>query len=928
MIGSSARVWSTYRVQLHRRFTFADLAGIAGYLAQLGVTHAYCSPALQAAVGSTHGYDVVDPHRLNPELGGIEAYAELADRLRDQGLGQILDIVPNHMALDGRDNRWWWDVLANGPSSPYARYFDIDWDSSERKLTGSVLVPILGDHYGRVLEAGDIQVDREGGSFVVRYGDHTLPVSPRSVDELLARAASRAPSPELATMAAGFGDLPHALIVEPVLAAERQRGSRILEERLRRLAAHQPEVAAAIEVELKALNDDPDQLDTLLQRQNYRLAFWRTASEELDYRRFFNIESLAGLRVEDPDVFADTHGLIQALVAGGLLQGLRVDHVDGLRDPEDYLARLSQVTGGIWVVVEKILAPDEELPESWPATGTTGYEFLNRVNGLFVAGDNMAQLSEDYEAFVRAVVDYPAIVHESKMQIMREELATEVARLTSLWALVCERHRRHRDYTRRELREGLREVLACFPVYRTYVRPGQPVRGADRRVIADTMAEASQRRPDLDPELFSFLGGLLQLEYPGEPEAEVVARFQQLSPPVMAKGVEDTAFYRYHRLVSLNEVGGSPDLVEGAVARFHTDNQRTAQRWPATLLTLATHDTKRGPDTRARINVLSEIPGHWREAVERWAEHNDRHSRGGAPDRNTEYLLYQTLVGAWPIGADRVQAYMEKATKEAKVHTSWVSPNAEYDDAVRSFVAGILGDEWFVADLERFLAQQRIVEAGRVNSLAQTAILFTAPGFADLYQGTELWDHSLVDPDNRRPVDYAERQRLLARVSGDGDPPPVDSSGAAKLWLIHRLLVDRRGRPEAYGPESGYRPLAARGERVDHVVAFWRTGGVVTVVPRLTIGIGVAESAGSATGTATGRVESAATGSAAGTATGRAESAAAGPAGGWGDTVLPVPAGAWTDVLTGAPVEGGGAPPLGALLGRFPVAVLGLMGPS
>ncbi len=443
--------WSTYRVQLHRGFTFADLAGIGDYLSELGVTHAYCSPVLQAAAGSTHGYDVVDPHRLNRELGGIEGFAEMAERLRAHGLGQVLDIVPNHMALDGRDNRWWWDVLANGPSSPYARYFDIDWDSPERKLTGSVLVPILGDHYGRVLEAGDIQIAREGGAFVAHYGDHTLPLSPRSIDDLLAGAAFQVPSAELAALASGFGELPHALIVDPVLAAERQRGSRDLQRRLRELADTDPEVAGAIDAELSAVNGDPDQLDALLQRQNYRLAFWRTASEELDYRRFFNIETLAGLRVEDEQVFEDTHGLIAALVAGGLVDGLRVDHVDGLRDPAGYLARLNGATGGIWVVVEKILAPDEELPGPWPVAGTTGYEFLNRVNGLFVARDKMAQLTEGYQAFVgaAAAADYAEMVHDSKMQIMREELAAEVERLTALLAMVGERHRRQRDYTRR-----------------------------------------------------------------------------------------------------------------------------------------------------------------------------------------------------------------------------------------------------------------------------------------------------------------------------------------------------------------------------------------------------------------------------------------------------------------------------------------------
>jgi (1->4)-alpha-D-glucan 1-alpha-D-glucosylmutase len=894
--------WSTYRVQLHHEFTFCDLAAIADYLAELGVTHAYCSPSLQAVAGSTHGYDVVDPHRLNRELGGVEGYAEMVDRLQGNGLGQVLDIVPNHMAIDPRDNRWWWDVLANGRSSPHARYFDIDWDSPERKLTGSVLVPILGDHYGRVLEAGELQVARDGGSFVLRYFDHVLPLSPRSVDDLLARAASRASSADLAVISAGLGSLPHALIVEPDVAAERHRRGRLLQDRLAQLVATQPAVAAAIDAEVEAVNADYDILDDLLQRQNYRLAFWRTASEELDYRRFFNIETLVGLRVEDEEVFEDTHSVIVALVVGGLIDGLRIDHVDGLLDPAGYLERLREATGDIWVVVEKILAPDEELPEDWPAAGTTGYEFLNRVNGLFVARDNLGELTSLYRDFSGVTGDYADLVREAKFQIMREELAAEVDRLTDLLATVAERHRRYRDYTRRELREGLQEVLAAFGVYRTYARPGNPVPEFDRQVIDRAVCEAQVRRSDLDPELFNFLGALLRLEYAGAREEEFAARFQQFSGPVMAKGVEDTVFYRYNRLVSLNEVGGSPDLVDGAVDRFHGHNCRVEARWPTTQLTLATHDTKRGPDTRARINVLSEIPGPWRAAVTAWAERNARYWGEQEPDRNAEYLLYQTLVGAWPIETDRVVAYMEKATKEAKVNTSWVSPNPVYDGALRAFVTRILADQGFVADLEEFLASSRIVAAGRVNSLAQTALLLTSPGVPDIYQGTELWDHSLVDPDNRRPVDYEVRRRLLAGLrKRDGTPPPVGDDGAAKLWLTHRVLADRRVRPDAYGPASEYHSLSVDGPDRSHVVAFSRSGGVVTVVPRL------ARAWAPVPGLADGQVQA--------QAPVPVPASAEQP-----DARLVLPPGSWTDVLSGARFDG--AVSVAELWAAFPVAVL------
>ncbi len=868
-------------MQLHRGFTFDDLANLAGYLADLGITQAYCSPILQAAAGSTHGYDVVDPSRVNPELGGEGGYVQLTDTLHRSGLGQVLDIVPNHMAIDGRTNTWWWDVLANGPSSPYARYFDIDWDS-QRKLTGRLLVPVLGDHYGRVLEAGELQVGRRGGEFVVKYFDKQWPLSPRSVDRLLDRAARRAGSDTLAALAKSFGQLPHALISEPDAIVERYRDSRVLTERLGRLLAERPAVATAVHAEVAALNADPDELDTLLQRQNYRLAFWRTASEELDYRRFFNIETLVGLRVEDEGVFADTHALILALVAGGSVNGLRVDHVDGLRDPETYLARLRDGTGGAYVVVEKILALTEDLPDGWPIAGTTGYDFLNDVNELFVDGDNEAELTAGYSAFIGDAPSYPEAVHAAKMQIMGQELAAEVERLVGQFAVVCERHRRHRDYTRRELREGLKEVLAAFPVYRTYVRPGYPPRQADREYVNEAICEAGNRRPDLDPELFTFLGRLLLLEVPGDPEIELALRFQQVSPPVMAKGVEDTVFYRYHRLASLNEVGGEPDSFGRDTDDFHRRCERAADEWPDRMLTLSTHDTKRGADVRARLNVLSEIPGPWHQAVSRWAAHNDRYRTGPFPDRNTEYLLYQSLVGAWPIDSGRLGAYIEKATKEAKVHTSWVDPVPAYDNALQAFVVAILGDEGFVDDLEAFLSESGVLSAGRTNSLAQTTLLLTCPGVADVYQGTELWDLSLVDPDNRRPVDYELRRRLLDKLR-DADAAAASQladDGGTKLWLIHRLLDDRRRRPEAYA-DTGYQPLMARGSKAAHVVAFQRRGRLVVVVPRLVVGL----------------------------------------RGDWEDTVIDLPEGEWTDVLTGAEMAGRTVS-VAELLAGFPVAVL------
>ena len=874
---------ATYRVQLNAGFTFEDAAAAAGYLADLGVSHLYCSPYLQAAEGSTHGYDVVDHGRLNEELGGAGAYRRLVERLARAGLGQVLDIVPNHMALAGRVNVWWWDVLENGPSSRYASYFDIDWDPPQRKLAATVLMPVLGDHYGRVLEAGKLTVERQGGSFAVRYYDHEAPLSPRTLDDLLTRAAARAGSVELESLAAALGRLPHALLTDPGAVAERHRDKEVLRARLAEMCEARPEVAAAIEAEIEALNHDPDALDGLLSRQNYRLAYWRTGAEELSYRRFFNIETLAGLRVEDDAVFADTHRLVLDLVSAGTIDGLRVDHVDGLADPEGYLCRLRDATGGVYVVVEKILAAEEELPGSWPAAGTSGYDFLNRVNQLFVDPAGETDMLAGYVRFTGQQEGYSEVVHAAKLQIMRDVLAAEVERLTGLLADVCEGHRRQRDHTRRELRDALREVIAAFPVYRTYASPGRPVTAADRAHAVAAVAAARHRRPDIDAELLGFIGELVVLDHHGEAEAGFALHFAQVSSPVMAKGVEDTAFYRYQPLVSLNEVGGDPGRFGRPAEDFHRAMADVARRWPETMLTLSTHDTKRSGDVRARICLLSELPTAWGRAVERWADRNERYRRHGWPDRNAEYLLYQTLVGAWPIDAGRAAAFMAKAAKEAKVHTSWIDPNVGYDDALAAFVEAVLSDDGFVANLEAFLAEHRLVELGRVNSVAQTALLLTCPGVPDLYQGTEVWDLSLVDPDNRRPVDYDARRRLLDTLAGAGPETALahGDEGGQKLWLIHRLLGHRRRHPGVYGPASGYHALRVCGPKSSHALAFTRTGGLAVVVPRLLTRLGE----------------------------------------GWQGTTVSIPGGAWFDMLTDEKVDGGDASVAG-LLRRFPVAVL------
>ncbi len=812
---------STYRLQLHPGFDFAAAAAVAPYLAALGVSHVYASPYLQAAKGSKHGYDVVDHSRVNAELGGKEGHERFCQALGESRLGQVLDIVPNHMSIAGRDNRWWWDVLRHGRRSRYARHFDVDWNSPEPKLRGKILMPILGDHYGRVLDAGDIELVREPDGLVLRYFEHELPIDPESLPE-------------------------SGLDFEPA-----------------RLAA------------------DPDALHELLERQNYRLASWRTAGHDLDYRRFFDVNTLAALRMEEEEVFKETHALVLGWLAAGVLDGVRVDHPDGLRDPRQYCERLRAAAPGAWIVLEKILAADERLPADWPVEGTTGYEFLNRVTALYVDGTAEEPLTRLYAEFTGTDDGFAEIAHRCKKLVLGNLLASDLRRLTANFVRVCEGNRHYRDFTRQAIGEVLAEFIACLRVYRTYVRPGEPVSPADRVQVEAAATEVRLRRPDLDQELVDFLVAILLDEHTGEEEANLVARLQQTTGAVMAKGVEDTAFYVYHRFVALNEVGGDPGRFAIGPETFHAATAEAARAHPAGMLTTSTHDTKRSEDVRARLALLSEIPALWTEAVLRWSALNARHRRGEQPDRNTEYLLYQTLVGAHPIGLDRLLPYLEKATREAKTHTSWTAVDERYETALREFVERALADAEFVAAVEGFV--RPLVAPGRVNSLAWKLLVLTAPGVPDLYQGSELWDLSLVDPDNRRPVDYELRRRLLGELDGLGaeEAWARPDDGLPKLLVVQRTLQLRRRRPAAFGPAGTYRPLVAQGPKARHAVAFARAEEIVAVVPRLVLGL----------------------------------------AGDWAGTELELPPGRWRDEFTGAAVDGGRRS-LADLLGRFPVALL------
>ncbi|MGM0489799.1 MAG: malto-oligosyltrehalose synthase [Planctomycetota bacterium] len=873
---------ATYRVQLRSEFGFERAAEVVSYLSDLGVSHLYTSPYLQSAAGSTHGYDVVNPNRVDEDLGGAEAHARLCGVLRSAGLGHMIDVVPNHMAIAGRQNPWWWDVLENGPSSRYAIYFDVDWEASEERWLNKVLLPVLGDHYGRVLENGELQLSRNGGSFALHYHDHVFPIDPSSLPDLLKPAAAACGSELLAFLAESHARLPRPTVTARGAVERRHRDKAVLLDLLDGLCRDEAETRAAIDAQVSRLNEDPDAMDALLDQQNYRLALWRMASRDVGYRRFFDIKDLAGLRVEDIEVFRDAHALPITWVEKDWVQGLRIDHPDGLRDPGQYFHRLREACPNAWIVAEKILEPGETLPAKWPIAGTTGYEFLNRVGGLFVDAESEGPLTRTYEEFIGEPVDFPALVRTCKRLVLSDLLGSELNRLTSLFVDVCERHRRHRDYTRYELREALCETAVCFPVYRSYVSVSDNVpRQEDQRYVVQAVGNAMSERTDLDPQLFSFLQDLLLLRIEGSLEAELAMRFQQLTGPAMAKGVEDTAFYRYHRLIALNEVGGDPSRFGVSLQQFHDACAATQTEHPATLLASSTHDTKRSEDVRSRLALLSEIPDRWSRAVSKWRDLNECHRKDDLPDRNAEYLLYQTLVGTWPIDLERVIAYMEKAVREAKSHTSWTAQDEAYEQRVREFTQAVMGNREFRKDLEKVVAE--LVVPGRINSLAGTLIKLTAPGVPDIYQGTELWDLSLVDPDNRRPVDYELRRRLLDELPRLSPQQILARSdeGLPKLWVVRQALHLRRARPEVFGTQAAYRPLFARGEKAKHVVAFARGDEVISVAPRLVVQLN----------------------------------------GDWSDTVLDLPAGRWHNILGSDEMLEGEARAR-ELLAPFPVGLL------
>jgi 4-alpha-glucanotransferase/(1->4)-alpha-D-glucan 1-alpha-D-glucosylmutase len=960
---------ATYRLQFNQDFTFSMAAELVAYLHALGVSHCYASPYLKARPGSAHGYDIVDHNALNPEIGTQAEFERFVDTLRVHGMGQMLDLVPNHMGVMGADNAWWLDVLENGEASAYADFFDIDWAPLNPELRGKVLLPILGDHYGSVLERGELKLeyDAERGEFSLWFHEHRFPIDPGEYPRILGQrplqleeslGAQHPLLGGLRGLVAALQRLPRRTETSPERKAQRRRDQELHKARLAQLCAKSPEMRRFVDDSLAAINGTPgapssfDALHELILAQAYRPSYWRVASDEINYRRFFDINDLAALRMEREEVFEATHRLVLELAESGKVDALRIDHPDGLYDPLRYFERLqSRIAAArarlgrdarsathrpVYLVVEKIIAPHERLPEDWPVHGTTGYRFANVVNGVFVDTAAEGRMAEIYTDFIGEQIDFGELVYRAKQLIVRTSLASELNVLANRLSRIAAIDRLTCDFTVSGLREVLAEIVACFPVYRTYIAPGR-VSAEDRRFVEWAVSAAQRRALSADAAIFQFVRSVLLAagsedrspQY-REAAAAFAMRFQQLTGPVMAKGFEDTALYVYNRLLSLNEVGGDPRRFGFSPSAFHAASQDRAKTWPHTMLATTTHDGKRSEDVRARINVLSEMPEVWRVTLRRWSRINRSRKKevDGAlmPTANDEYALYQTLIGSWPVedldrqGLEayrlRIEAYMTKLLREAKVRSSWMNPNEEYEKATLEFVRALLAPHKRNVFLKAFLPfQRRISRLGMFNSLSQTLIKLVSPGVPDLYQGTELWDYSLVDPDNRRPVNYLRRQAIadeFRRYASDpaghrqASPPELlrtMEDGRIKMFVIHKALGLRRDRPALFR-DGEYVPLYAEGSKADRLCAFARRRGdevAIAVAPRLCAGLleGTAE-------------------------------APVGP-GVWSDTRIVLPSGPpdleYLNVFTGEslrpePFKDGTCLPVAALLAQFPVALV------
>lgn len=912
---------ATYRLQFTKDFRFADARAIVPLLARLGISDLYASPIFQARGGSSHGYDVTNPGRLNPELGTREEFDALAAELKQHGMGLLLDIVPNHMAVSV-ENEWWVDVLENGTGSPYSGFFGVDWDAGQRgPEEEKIYLPILGDPFGKALEWGHLQLKFSERGLFVTYFSHQLPLDPGTYGTVLDGAADLAlpdvEAEEWRQLLESIRLLPRRVATKWELVEGRARVKEDIKRKLWELYTRVPVVHEFLDARIRLLNGTPgdspsyNALEQLLNQQPYRLAYWRVAREKINYRRFFDVTDLIGIRAELPNVFEATHTLALELYAAGQVNGFRIDHIDGLLQPRQYLARLREAAGpDAYIVVEKITLGPEELPVEWPVQGTTGYDFLAEVNGAFTYEPGLRQIEAFYHRFADLPDGFETFCYHNKKRVMETLFKGEVLHLGDLLVELSEVDRYARDISPAALQAALLEVTACLPVYRTYIESAD-VTIRDQRVIEHAMACARERSGDIDPEAYRFLERVLRVKHPPSLSSEeqeewlrFVQRWQQLTGPIMAKGVEDTTFYQYNRLVSLNEVGGNLEPLTRD--QFHERQHRRQRHWPHTLNASSTHDTKRGEDVRARLSVLAELAGEWERLVRRWSRFNHGKRVGTVPPPNEEYFLYQILVGAWPLCEDEIPAfherlhgYLVKASREAKIHSSWFRPDEEFEKAFQSFASAILApdpENRFYQQFREF--QQRIAFYGAMTSLSQELVKATAPGVPDFYQGTGFWDLSLVDPDNRRPVDYQRRDQALDTL---GTRPLSDllrnwRDGAVKLFLTHRLLQFRRGAAALFACGS-YLPLTAEGKRSENLIVFARQHEdqwVIAVAPRFYSQLSVLLQA---------------------------------PLGRriWQDTRITLPEGApsdWRNVLTGETLPCTGSLAVADVLCNFPVALL------
>lgn len=865
---------TTYRLQFNDQFTLQHASDLIEYFHKLGISHFYSSPLLKTKKGSKHGYDIIDHSQLNPEIGSEEQFKDFCHKLRQYNMGIICDIVPNHMYIADSSNKWWQDVLENGPSSPYANYFDIDWSTHRKELINKVLLPFLEQPYGEALESQGIKVIYKNGTFFVELPNLELPTDPKSWTLILTPLTQELESienssllAELRSIITALTHLPSTTATEKEKIDERKREKEAIKLRIKKLLDQNSMILDLLKKHLKVLNgqkEDPksfDQLETFLNVQPYRLSFWRVANDEINYRRFFEIFEYAGIRTENPEVFEATHALIFKFIEKGFIDGVRIDHVDGLWDPEKYLKDVFDYSNKLrgedflYMVVEKILIGNEKLIPEWPVQGTVGYDFLNLLNGLFVYQPNREAIDQLYRNFTGITSNTFELCYLCKKLILKVSMSSELNVLSRLLERISEHHRSSRDFTTEGLKSALRDVIACFPVYRSYILPEkQEIHDEDRHYVFSAISKAKRINPTFNSSIFDFIQNILLLDYPtGINEAQkterdhFVMRFQQLTSPVMAKGIEDTFSYRFYPLASLAEVGANPYSFGTSVENFHKKNIERLESWPHSMLASSTHDNKRSEDVRARINVLSEITDEWKEAIWRWTELNHKHrtlddDEELIPDANEEYLFYVTLIGTWPLYPmdasdhqqylDRIQAYMAKAIKEAKVHTSWINPNEKYELNVKLFIQKVLKIDsepnFFLAEFQTFV--KKVIAAGMLNSLSQVVIKLTSPGVPDIYQGNELWDFSLVDPDNRRPVDFSHRQALLNSFSDKANHPDQNlvenlmltpEDGRIKLYITTSTLGVRQKYPELFS-KGTYVPLTIEGEQQEHVIAFAR----------------------------------------------------------------------------------------------------------